>query len=85
MCLGIPGRVVSIEERPPALTMGRVSFGGITRECCLAYVPGVKPGDYVVVHAGFAITVVDEAEAERTLAYLREMDEPVEPGPARSG
>ncbi len=75
MCLGVPGRIVSIDENPLGMTMGRVSFGGIKKDVCLAYVPEVKLGDYVVVHVGFAITVVDEAEAERTLEYLREMDD----------
>lgn len=75
MCLGVPGKVVSIAENPLGMTMGKVSFGGITKECCMAYVPDVKVGDYVVVHVGFAISIIDEAEAQRTLAYLREMDE----------
>jgi hydrogenase expression/formation protein HypC len=75
MCLGVPGRVMTMEEDSPGLVMGRVSFGGIIKEVCMAYVPEVKVGDYVVVHVGFAITVVDEAEARRTLEFLREMDE----------
>ncbi len=75
MCLGVPGRIVSIDENPLGMTMGRVSFGGITKDVCLAYVPEVKLGDFVVVHVGFAIAVVDQDEAERTLEYLREMDD----------
>ena len=75
MCLGVPGRVVSIDENPLGMTMGKISFSGITKDCCLAYVPEVEVGDYVVVHVGFAIAIVDEDEAERTLAYLREMDD----------
>lgn len=75
MCLGVPGKVVSVEENPLGMTMGKISFSGITKDCCLAYVPEAKVGDYVVVHVGFAIAIVDEAEAERTLAYLREMDD----------
>ncbi|NIP79947.1 MAG: HypC/HybG/HupF family hydrogenase formation chaperone [Gemmatimonadetes bacterium] len=75
MCLGVPGRVVSIEENPLGMTMGRVSFSGITKEVCMAYVPEVEVGDYVVVHVGFAIAIVDEEEARRTLEFLQEMDD----------
>ena len=75
MCLGVPGKVISLEENPLGMTMGRVSFSGITKDCCMAYVPEVEVGDYVVVHVGFAISIIDEAEAERTLAFLREMDD----------
>jgi hydrogenase expression/formation protein HypC len=75
MCLGVPGRVQEIHTDPTGMTMGRVTFGGIVRECCLAYVPEVSVGDYVVVHVGFAISRVDEEEAARTLAYLAELGE----------
>ena len=75
MCLGVPGQVVSITENPLGMTMGKVSFSGITKEVCMAYVPEVEVGDYVVVHVGFAIAIVDEEEAQRTLEYLREMDD----------
>lgn len=75
MCLGVPGKVVRIEENPLGMTMGRVDFGGIIKDVCLAYVPGVRVGEYVVVHVGFAISRVDEEEARRTWDYLREMDE----------
>ena len=73
MCLGIPGRIV--ERRDDAgLPMGVVDFGGVRREVCLAYVDrDVSVGDYVVVHVGFAIAVVDEAEAHRTFEALREL------------
>jgi hydrogenase expression/formation protein HypC len=80
MCLGIPGRVVDrrVEQ---GLPMGTVDFGGVRRDVCLAYVADeVQPGDYVVVHVGFAISRVDEEAAERTLALLRadgRLDEPV--------
>ena len=73
MCLGIPGQVTSIEESPVEMTMGTVSFGGITKTVCLAYVPDVKVGDFVLVHVGFAISRVDEAEAHRTFEALKEM------------
>lgn len=73
MCLGVPGKVVAILEDPLGMTMGRVSFGGITKEVCLAYTPEVEVGDYVVVHVGFAITRIDEAEAVRVFTYLEEI------------
>lgn len=75
MCLGVPGQVVTIEENPLGMTMGKVSFGGITKDVCMAYVPEVEVGDYVVVHVGFAISIVDEEEAQRTLEFLRDMDD----------
>jgi hydrogenase expression/formation protein HypC len=72
MCLAVPGCIQSISGADE-LRSGRVSFGGIVKEVNLAYVPEVKEGDYVLVHAGFAITVVDEAEAAQTLEYLRQI------------
>lgn len=73
MCLGIPGRIVDIRG-DRGLPMGTVDFGGVRREVCLAYVADeVEPGDYVVVHVGFAISRVDEVEANRTYDMLREM------------
>lgn len=75
MCLGIPGRVVEMRD-DHGLSMGTVDFGGIRREVCLAYVAEqVKPGDYVVVHVGFAISRVDETEAQRTFEVLKEMSQ----------
>ena len=75
MCLGIPGRILEIHE-DRGLAMGQVDFGGVRREVCLAYVADrVRPGDYVVVHVGFAISQVDEAEARRTFEALREMSQ----------
>jgi hydrogenase expression/formation protein HypC len=73
MCLGVPGKVVAVEEDPLGMTMGRVSFGGITKQVCLAYVPEAQVGDYVVVHVGFAISRIDEAEAARVFTYLQEI------------
>jgi hydrogenase expression/formation protein HypC len=72
VCLGIPGQVVSLEDAN-GLRMGRVRFGGIVRQACLEYVPEVALGDYVIVHAGFAISRVDEDEAARTYQLLEEM------------
>lgn len=75
MCLGIPGRVLDTRD-DRGLLMGTVDFGGVKREVCLAYVaPEVAVGDYVVVHVGFAISRVDEAEARRTFEALKEMSQ----------
>ena len=75
MCLGIPGRVVEVHD-DRGLAMGVVDFGGVRREVCLAYVADqVRPGDYALVHVGFAISRIDEAEARRTFEALREMSQ----------
>lgn len=73
MCLGIPGKVVNKYERG-GLSYGQVDFGGVAKEICLAYVPDVQPGEYVIVHVGFAISRLDEAEAMEQLALLREIE-----------
>jgi len=75
MCLAIPGKVTSISGEEPLMRTGKVDFGGILREVSLAYVPEVKVGDYVIVHVGFALSRVDEAEANQVFEYLREMQE----------
>ena len=72
MCLGIPGRVVEIHD-DAGLLMGKVDFGGVRKDACLAYIPEVKLGDYVIIHVGFAISMVDEAEALTTLEILATM------------
>lgn len=72
MCLGIPGQVLTIYESG-GMRMAEVDFGGIKKEICLAYVPEVEVGDYTIVHVGFAITRLDEAEAMETLRLIREM------------
>ena len=75
MCLGIPGRIVEVHDTQ-GLPMGVVDFGGVRREVCLAYVADeIKPGDYAIVHVGFAIAKVDEVEAKRTFEVLREMSQ----------
>jgi hydrogenase expression/formation protein HypC len=74
MCLGIPGKVLSIAQRDE-LTMGRVEFGGIIKEVCMAYVPEAQVGDYVLVHVGFAISRIDEAEAQEIFGYLEQIGE----------
>ena len=75
MCLGVPGRLERIDAHPLGVPTGIVSFGGIRKEVCLAYVPEAKPGDYVLVHVGFALQIVDEDEAHEVFRYLREMGE----------
>ncbi len=72
MCLAVPGRILSVTQGE--LRMAKVSFGGIAKDVCLAYVPEAAVGDYVVVHVGFAISRMDEAEAARVLAYLAEIE-----------
>ncbi len=69
MCLAIPGRVLETTDVAGMLT-GKVDFAGVTRRVCLAYVPQAQAGDYVLVHVGFAMSLVDEAEAEQTLEQL---------------
>jgi len=71
MCLGIPGQIVEIGP-DSLMQMGKVDFGGVKREVCLAYVPEAQVGDYVIVHIGFAISRVDEAEAQETLDLMME-------------
>lgn len=73
MCLGIPGEVLSIEPNAVGIAMGKVSFGGVVREVCLAYVSGVQVGDYVIVHAGFALSILNEEEAKETFEMLEQI------------
>ena len=72
MCLGIPGEIVEVRE-DEGLRVGKVRFGGITREVCLEYVPEAARGDFVVVHVGFAISKIDPQEAARTYRLLEEL------------
>jgi hydrogenase expression/formation protein HypC len=72
MCLGVPGKITSIYETD-GLRMGRIDFGGTQREACLAYAPEAAVGDYALIHVGFAISLLSEAEAHATLETLREM------------
>lgn len=72
MCLAIPGKVAEIVEKD-GIRSGRVQFGGISRQACLDFVPEAQEGDYVMVHVGFAISVVQREEAERTYALLESM------------
>jgi hydrogenase expression/formation protein HypC len=75
MCLGVPGEVLSIEEDAHGLRLGRARFGGVVREVSLDLVPEAQVGDYVIVHAGFAISVVDAEEAQAVFRLLEEMEE----------
>jgi hydrogenase expression/formation protein HypC len=75
MCLAVPGKLLSIAGDDPLARTGKVSFGGILKEVNLFCVPEAKIGDYVIVHAGLAISVLDEEEAARTLEYLQEIQE----------
>jgi hydrogenase expression/formation protein HypC len=71
MCLGVPGRVVERQGPADGLAFGTVEFAGVRRKVCLACVPEAVPGDYVIVHAGVAISRVDPDEAQRVFEYLR--------------
>ena len=75
MCLAVPGKIVSIEGSDPIFRCGKVNFGGIQKQINLAYVPEAKVGDYVLVHVGFAISVIDEVEANEVFEYLQKMGE----------
>ena len=76
MCLAVPGRLLAITREDPLTRSGRVAFGGIVKEINQAFAPEAAVGDYVLVHAGVAIAVLDEAEAQRTLACLDSLEEP---------
>ena len=73
MCLAIPGKVVEIDSTVSPV-MGKVSFGGIKKEVCLELVPEVRIGDYVIVHVGFALNILDEDEAQETLKLIDQMN-----------
>jgi len=74
MCLAIPGRVITIDERAVP-RMGTVNFGGVEKQICLDWLPEARVGNYVIVHVGFAIAKLDEEDAQRTLRLQREMSE----------
>lgn len=75
MCLAVPGKVISIAGEEPTFRTGKVDFSGIVKEVSLAYVPEAAVGDYVIVHVGFALSKVDEVEAQKVFAYLKRMEE----------
>lgn len=74
MCLGIPGKVIETYTEHE-LQMGKVDFGGVSKHVCLEHVPQARPGDYVIVHVGFGLSVVDENEAKEVFAFLERMNE----------
>ena len=74
MCLAIPGKLIDIYEKD-SLRMAKIDFGGISKEICLEYTPEAGVGDYALVHVGFAISLMDEDEAQETLKLLKEVDE----------
>ena len=77
MCLGIPGKLLEVYRRDD-LPMGKVEFGGIVKETCLVYTPEATVGDYVLVHVGFALSQLDEAEAQEIFSYLEQLGEAAE-------
>lgn len=87
MCLAVPGKILDIQGDDPFLRTGRVSFNGVIKHVSLTCAPEAKVGDYVLVHVGVAISVIDEKEAEETFRYLKEMGDldGLEPEPAMRG
>jgi hydrogenase expression/formation protein HypC len=82
MCLAIPGRITEItEDAEPAFRHGKVDFAGVKKEISLAFTPDAAVGDYVLVHAGFALNTVDEGEAQKIFEHLEEMAELEEAAP----
>ena len=75
MCLAIPGKVIEVSDGEPLMRTGKVSFGGIVKEINLSFVPEACLNDYVIVHVGFAISRLDEDEADKVFEVLNEMDE----------
>lgn len=75
MCLAIPGQIISVSGEDPTFKKARVNFSGIVKEVSLAYVPEAKVGEYVIIHVGFAISKVDEREAQKVFEYLKQMGE----------
>jgi len=75
MCLAIPGKVLEIRPDAQGVKMAKTNFGGIVKQVCLEYTPEVQVGDYVLVHVGFALSKVDEGEAQRTYQLLADMNQ----------
>ncbi len=86
MCLAVPGKVISIDEdTPPETRMAKVSFGGVLKDVCVAAVPEAKVDDYLIVHVGFALQIMDEEEANEVFSYLKELGELEEAIAAEAG
>jgi hydrogenase expression/formation protein HypC len=75
VCLAIPGKLIEVSEDAHGVRMGKANFGGIVKQVCLEYTPEANAGDYVLVHVGFALSKVDEEEADRTYQLLEEMEQ----------
>jgi hydrogenase expression/formation protein HypC len=75
MCLAIPGKVIEVQQDAAGVRMAKTDFGGVLKQVCLEYTPEVNPGDYILVHVGFALSRVDEAEAQRTYRALEELNQ----------
>ncbi len=75
MCLAIPGKIINISDEAPLFRIGRIDFSGVTKEVSLAYVPEATIDDYVIVHAGFALSIVDEQEAQASLQAFQELSD----------
>ncbi len=75
MCLAVPGKVTSIDESNPELKMAKVNFGGVSKNICIQWLPEIKVGEYVLAHVGFALSKIDEKDAEDTIKILKDMGE----------
>jgi hydrogenase expression/formation protein HypC len=84
MCLAVPGKIIEINDTLPGMKMCSVDFGGVTQSACIETVPEAKVGDYIIVHAGFALSVLSEEEAQDSLAAIRELTEIVEAAEAEA-
>jgi hydrogenase expression/formation protein HypC len=84
MCLAIPGKVISVDKSDPVMITGKASFGGVVKDVNLAFVPDVKIGDYVIVHAGFALNILDESEANTVFDYLEQISRDDNPSDEKS-
>jgi hydrogenase expression/formation protein HypC len=74
MCLGIPGKILSIYDNH-GTKMAKIDFGGVSREACIEVIPDAQPGDWTIVHAGFALNLLSEEEAQETLDILQQMSD----------
>ncbi|MCK5085970.1 MAG: HypC/HybG/HupF family hydrogenase formation chaperone [Melioribacteraceae bacterium] len=73
MCLAVPGKIISIDEKNPELVMAKVNFAGVTKDICIQWIDEPKVGEYVLAHVGFALNKIDEEDAEETIRLLKEM------------
>jgi hydrogenase expression/formation protein HypC len=78
MCLAVPGKIISIDNSNPELKMAKVNFGGVVKDACIQWIDDIKIGDYVIVHAGFALNKIDVEEAEETIRMLNEIGDLIE-------